>query len=123
MFTVVIGDGYNTLRLNFLQGGNRGEAGDAWGVEGPGRLTNSTYPSTRLTDGSSSPVTIYKISIGEGSARIRLSTVEISRSRLTQTFLESVGAGLTPKEAEYLDSHGNRNQRYDVGDLRAYLQR
>jgi hypothetical protein len=123
MVELLEADGNNTLRLNFLQGGNRGEAGDAWGVEGPGRLTNSTYPSTRLTDGSSSPVTIYEISLEEGSARVRLSTVEISRSRLTQTFLESVGAGLTPREVEYLDSHGNRNGQYDVGDLRAYLQR
>ena len=32
MVELLEADGNNTLRLNFLQGGNRGEAGDAWGV-------------------------------------------------------------------------------------------
>jgi len=116
-------DGNNTLRLNFLQGGNRGEAGDAWGVAGPGRLTNNSYPSTRLTSGDSSPVTIFNISLEGGRAHIRLSTHEIPRSSLAQPFLGTTGAGLTPEEIEYLDSHGNQNGQYDVGDLRAYLKR
>ncbi|MFH1762968.1 MAG: hypothetical protein ABIF09_02145, partial [Gemmatimonadota bacterium] len=116
-------DGNNSLRLNFLQGGNRGEAGDAWGVAGPGRLTNHSYPSTRLSSGSSSPVTIYDISTENGLARIRLSSVEVSRSRLAQPFLGTSGSGLSPEEVGYLDLHGNRNGRYDIGDLRAYLRR
>ena len=40
---MVEADGNNSLRLTFLQGGNRGEPGDAWGVTGPGRITSSTY--------------------------------------------------------------------------------
>jgi M6 family metalloprotease-like protein len=116
-------DGNDSLRRNFLQGGNRGEAGDAWGWAGPGRLTNSTYPSTRLTSGAPSPVTIYEISLDQGVARVRLSSVEIPRSRLVQGFLEAPGMGVSVEEVDYLDSHGNGNGGYDVGDLRAYLKR
>lgn len=116
-------DGNDSLRRNFQQGGNRGEAGDAWGWAGPGRLTNSTYPSTRLTSGAPSPVTIYEISLDEGVARIRLSSVEIPRSRLVQGFLQAPGMGVSAEEVDYLDSHGNGNGGYDVGDLRAYLKR
>ena len=116
-------DGNNTLSLNFLQGGNRGEAGDAWGVAGPGKLTTNSYPSTRLTSGSPSRVSIYDISIEGGQAHITLSSFELPRSRLARTFLETPGSGLSPEEVEYLDSHGNQNGLYDVGDLRAYLTR
>lgn len=116
-------DGNNTLRMNFLQGGNRGEAGDAWGVTGPGRLMNSTYPSTRLTSGFRSPVTIYDISVEEGTAHVTLSSFAIPRSRLAQSFLGTLEAGLSQEEVGYLDSHGNGNGQYDVGDLRAYLYR
>jgi immune inhibitor A len=123
MVELLEADGNNTLRLNFLQGGSRGEAGDAWGVAGSGRFTNSTYPSTRLTSGTASPVTIYDIFIEEGLAHITLSSVEVLESSLVQTFLETSGPGLTPEEVQYLDSYGNRNGQYDVGDLRAYLKR
>ena len=123
MVELLEADGNNTLRLNFLQGGSRGEAGDAWGVAGSGLLTNSTYPSTRLTSGTASPVTIYDISIEGGLAHITLSSVEVLESSLVQTFLETPGPGLTPEEVQYLDSYGNQNGQYDVGDLRAYLKR
>lgn len=116
-------DGNDGLRLNFLQGGNRGEPGDAWGRVGPGRLTSSTYPSTRLTSGETSDVTIYRISVQDGRAHIELSSVELPRARLGQIFLGTPGPGLTPQEVDYLDSRGNGNGRYDVGDLRAYLKR
>ncbi len=116
-------DGNNTLRLNYLEGGNRGEPGDAWGVRGPGRLTNQTYPSTRLTSGAPSRVTIYDISLDGGMARVRLSTLEIPRSRLARVFLGSDGPGLSEEEVSFLDLHGNQNGQYDVGDLRAYLRR
>jgi len=116
-------DGNNSLTRTFLEGGNRGEAGDAWGVAGPGRLSGNTYPSTRLTSGDPSPVTIYEISLENGNARITVSTLELPRPRLAKAFLASPGAGLTPEEEAYLDAHGNRNGGYDVGDLRAYLRR
>jgi M6 family metalloprotease-like protein len=123
MVELLEADGNNTLRMNFLQGGNRGEAGDAWGLVGSGALTNNTYPSTRLTSGASSGVTIYGISIQDGVARIRLSSVELPRARLGRSFLGSSGEGLSADEVQYLDSHGNQNGQYDVGDLRAYLKR
>jgi immune inhibitor A len=116
-------DGNNTLRRTFLQGGNRGEAGDAWGVDRPGRLSINTYPSTRRTDGSPSPVTIYEISLEGGQAHVRLSTHEIPRVNLAGPFLGTPGPGVSPEEVQYLDSHGNQNGEYDVGDLRAYLKR
>jgi hypothetical protein len=116
-------DGNNTLRLNFLQGGNRGEPGDAWGVNGSGRLSNSTYPSTNLTSGTSSPVTIYDITVSGGVARVTLSSFELPRPRLAQPLLGSPEEGLSQEEMGYLDSYGNQNGQYDVGDLRAYLKR
>lgn len=116
-------DGNNTLRLNFLQGGNRGEPGDAWGAFGAGRLTPSTYPSTRLHSGAMSPVTIYEISLGEGLARINLSSSAVPTSGLLQTFLNTASTPLSGEEIQYLDSRGNGNGQYDVGDLRAYLRR
>ena len=116
-------DGDNSLRLNFQQGGNRGEAGDAWGVTGPGSLTNNTYPSTRLHSGAASPVTIYDISLQGGMAYITLSSAAVSVSSLIQTFLDTSALPLTVEEREYLDSHGNQNGQYDVGDLRAYWYR
>jgi immune inhibitor A len=116
-------DGNNTLTLNFLQGGNRGEAGDAWGAFGPGRLTPGTYPSTRLHSGAASPVTVYEISLGEGSAHINLSSSAVPISSLLQSFLGTASPPLTSQEAHYLDSKGNENGLFDVGDLRAYLKR
>ncbi len=123
MVELLEADGNNTLRLNFLQGGNRGEAGDVWGASGPGRLTNNTYPSTNLTSGEESVVTIYDISIQEGKAHVTLSAQAIPRTRLAQPFLNVGGLAPTQEEVAYLDARGNQNGLYDVGDLRAYLKR
>ncbi len=123
MVELLEADGNNTLRLTFPQGGNRGEAGDAWGVNGPGRLTNSTYPSSRRTDGSASPVAIHRIVLEGGRAHITLSTRELLRANLARPFLGGSGPSLSPEEAEYLDKYGNQNGQYDVGDLRAHLRR
>jgi M6 family metalloprotease-like protein len=116
-------DGNDGLRRTFLEGGNRGEPGDAWGVDGPGTLTPGTYPSTRLTSGASSPVTIYRIAVEGGQARIELSTREVPQGSLLQGFLQTGVTPLTAEERSYLDAHGNGNGQYDVGDLRAYLRR
>ncbi|MGD8361556.1 MAG: immune inhibitor A, partial [Gemmatimonadota bacterium] len=116
-------DGNDGLRLTALQGGNRGEAGDAWGVTGSGRLTSTTYPSTHLHSGAVSPVTIYEISIQDGAAHILLSSREVRWTSLIQGFLQTSATPLTAQEREYLDARGNGNGQYDVGDLRAYLKR
>ncbi len=107
-----------------LQGGNRGEAGDAFGTQGPSKLSNSTTPSTRLNFGSMSSVTIYSMAVIDGAARIRLSTIAIATSRLLERFTGAqTGNPLTAEEIEYVDRIGNGNGSYDVGDLRAYLRR
>jgi immune inhibitor A len=116
-------DGNQGLLKTFAEGGNRGEPGDAWGALGPGRFTNSTEPSTRLNSGASTAVTFYSISLAGDTARIDLSTIALSIDRLLERFLGTAASPLTTDEEEYLDARGNGNGHYDVGDLRAYLQR
>lgn len=120
---LVEADGNNTLQTSFLQGGNMGEAGDAWGVFGEGHLTQNSYPSSRLNSGERSGVTIYRIALEEGLARITLSSRYLSTQSLLHDFLDTVAQPLTAEEKAYLDAHGNGNGEYDVGDLRAYLMR
>jgi M6 family metalloprotease-like protein len=116
-------DGNNSLRRTFLQGGNRGEAGDAWGVSGTGVIGSNTYPSTRLNSGATTPVTIYRIAFEGGAAHITLSTVRLATDLLVQRFLGSGATALTTEQQQYLDRYGNGDGQYDVGDLRAYLKR
>ena len=121
--SVVEADGNRSLQRSFLEGGNRGEAGDAWGTLGPGSLTNNTSPSSRKTSGDRSPVSIYQIYVEAGLAHVVLSSKGFSNETLVQSFLEGQETPLTPEEMAYLDAHGNDNGEYDVGDLRAYLRR
>jgi M6 family metalloprotease-like protein len=116
-------DGNRSLQRTFLDGGNRGESGDAWGVLGPGYLTTNSNPSTRLTTGVPSGVRIDDISIRDGIAHVTVSSGSIATDKLTQPFLLSPAQPLTPEEHAYLDRVGNANGQYDVGDLRAYLRR
>jgi M6 family metalloprotease-like protein len=116
-------DGNRGLLRTFAEGGNRGEPGDAWGTMGPGRITNSTEPSTRLNSGSSTGVTLHNLSLDGDVARINVSTVALSLERLLERFLGFAVPPLSTDEEDYLDTWGNDNGRYDVGDLRAYLKR
>jgi immune inhibitor A len=116
-------DGNNTLQRNFAGGGNRGEPGDAWGTFGPGELSSSTTPSSRLNSGVASPVTIYEIVVSDGEAHITLSTTRVADASLVHAFLGTSATPLTAEEEDYLDSYGNNNGQYDVGDLRAYMRR
>jgi immune inhibitor A len=116
-------DGNDSLRRNFQQGGNRGEAGDAWGVSGEGYLTHNTYPSTSRNSGERSSVTIHRIAVENGLAYITLSSRALPSERLLHDFLGSNAPPLTSEEKAHLDAHGNENGVYDVGDLRAYLRR
>lgn len=120
---LVEADANQSLLRNFTQGGNRGEPGDAFAVYGPARFTRSTSPSTELNTGDRSTVTIDDISIGEGTAHLQISTVEIALDRLLAQFLLNQATPLQQLERDYLDSVGNRNGQYDVGDLRAYIRR
>lgn len=118
-------DGNATLTRTPLEGGNRGEPGDGFGVSEPGALTNLTDPSTRLGAGlgAESDVNLYHITVEPGKARLVISTTPLSTSRLLGPLLLDEANGLTAVEQEFLDRRNNRNGRYDVGDLRAYLQR
>jgi M6 family metalloprotease-like protein len=75
--TMLEQDGNRGLTRNSLEGGNRGEAGDAWGVNGVSRkLHAATAPQLLLSDGRTTSVTIHEISVENGRARIVLSTGE-----------------------------------------------
>lgn len=105
------------------EGGNRGEAGDVFARNGPVQFSNATSPSTRLNSGAESPVTFYRIAVENGVATIRLSTTVVSLERLLEPFVANNATPLTSEDRDYLDSVGNDNGRYDIGDLRRYLQR
>lgn len=119
---LVEADGNDALVRLDAEGGNRGEAGDVFASTGPARLTNSTAPSTRLNSGAASAVSFYNIAVENGVARLLLSTTTIALERLVDLFAPTGAEPLTADELAYLDSTGNDNGRYDVGDLRAYLQ-
>ncbi|HIF22368.1 MAG TPA: M6 family metalloprotease domain-containing protein [Gemmatimonadetes bacterium] len=117
-------DDNDGLIRNTFEGGNRGEAGDAWGVGGVAdELSGVTSPSTRLNDGSVTPVVLHSIVVENGQARITLSTrLVVGHERIVQFFLEPNSAPLTELELSYVDSEGNRNGQLDVGDLRSWLR-
>ncbi len=116
-------DGNNTLTRTPEDGGNRGEPGDAYGVTGPGAFTNVTDPSTRLNAGLGEPshVNVLRVTVEEGRAHLVISTTPFSLERLLGPLLLDGGDAVTASERQYLDESNNRNGRYDVGDLRAYL--
>ena len=118
-------DGDSSLVETKAQGGSRGEPGDAYGALEPGALTSLTEPSTRrdLGLGDESGVNIYEITVAQGTAQLLLSTAQISLARLLSPLLLDDSNPLSRVEEEFLDELNNRNGRYDVGDLRAYLQR
>jgi M6 family metalloprotease-like protein len=211
--SVVEQDDNDGLLRNSYEGGNRGEATDAWGADGvEQKLNGLTSPSTRRHDGTASTVAFHSLVVEGGKARIRLSTartpeiaapgepIQVTRiaeferrlritggampyrvegslpdgvsaaaqqddlvltgsldadgpfelslrvtddggltspqllvplsigewlvgeDRLLQLFLESDAEPLDAAERSYLDYVGNRNGRYDVGDLRAWLR-
>lgn len=115
-------DGDGGMLRSALEGGNRGEAGDAFGAAGPGKLTSLTTPSSRRHSGAATPVSLYRIEVVNGAARIHLSTAIIPRERLLQPMLRSAATPLSPAEQAHLDALGNANGRYDIGDLQLYLR-
>ncbi len=118
---LVEADANRGLILREEAGGNRGEAGDLFARTGPTQFTNATSPSTRLNSGAESPVTFHRIVVEDGVARIRLTTSRISTERLLQPWVATGAPPLTAEELVLLDSIGNGNGEYDVGDLRRYL--
>jgi M6 family metalloprotease-like protein len=116
---LVEADGDGALLRTAQEGGNRGVAGDAFG--GTRILGDLTTPSIRLNSGAKSNV-FLEIAVTGGQARVRVSTLpEVVQERLLQPFL-ATGAAPTADEAAALDTFGNRNGLYDVGDLSAYAK-
>ncbi len=104
-----------------LEGGNRGEPGDAFAWNGPVRFTGSTSPATTLNSGEPSSIAFSDIRLDGGVARLVLSTTTYALSALLGPFFPSVGGALLEEDIEVLDEAGNGNGRYDVGDLRRYV--
>jgi M6 family metalloprotease-like protein len=114
-------DGDESLKRTFLEGGDRGTAGDAFAHDGPSSFTGGTLPSTHGNSGTPSNVSLYRIVLEEGVARLRLSTTSIPLDRIATTFLTPEASDLTAEETEYLDAVGNANGTFDLGDFRRYV--
>ena len=121
-YATVEADGDSALVRQEPQGGNRGAAGDAWGIS-KNLLDDTTIPSTRLNSGVSSWLKLSKMTVdaAQGVARV---TVSLSPSRISIDWLVAA-LGMTPltdEDETLLDTSGNSNNRFDVGDFRAYLK-
>jgi len=77
VFSLVEADGRRDLLITKIRGGNRGEASDAWGVDGRvGPINSLSLPSTRRNESNlASTVTIHSIEVEGENARVRLTTV------------------------------------------------
>lgn len=115
-------DGNDALKKMAAEGGNRGEAGDVFGVAGKNEFTGATTPSTALNSGEPSGVTFYSITFDQNNvATIRLSTTVIAEDRLLEQFLDNAATPLDSAEKQHLDDVGNQNGGYDLGDFRRYI--
>ena len=91
-----------------------------WGVSSSAvQWRASSGPVIRLNPGAAKVVTIHDISILDGRARLVIST---SWAPILRQFLKTQGSPLTQNESIYLDELGNKNGRYDLGDLRIWLR-
>lgn len=117
---LVEADADGALVRTAAEGGNRGVAGDAFG--GRRVLDDHTTPSLRLNSGLPANVAI-EIEVADGAAHVVVSTLPfVASARLLAPLLGSAGAQPTADEQAGLDRFGNRNGRYDLGDLRAYMR-
>jgi len=77
LFSMEEADGRTDLRLTHANGGNRGEASDAWGVDGRlGPFDAFSTPNTRCNDGAASTVAVHSMQVEGEEARIRLTVGE-----------------------------------------------
>ncbi|HEX6036618.1 M6 family metalloprotease domain-containing protein [Longimicrobium sp.] len=118
--SLVEADGDGALIRTADEGGNRGVAGDVFA--GSRTLGPTTTPALLLNSGARADVLLEMDMVG-GQARIRVSTLPVlDRGVLLQPFLATTGTAPSATDGEALDAFGNRNGRYDVGDLAAYVK-
>ncbi len=74
--TLLERDGNRGLLRMHTEGGNRGEASDAWATMGgdSGDLHAFSAPALTLSDGSATPVAVHEVSVVNGRARLVVST-------------------------------------------------
>jgi hypothetical protein len=73
--TMIEQDNNQSMLRTTPQGGSRGEAGDAWGVEGrESKLTAATSPALRTSSGAWTPVQIHEVTVEGDRARLVIST-------------------------------------------------
>ena len=90
-------------------------------VYGPAKAALAMLTLSLAKDLAPDRVNIYEIRLEAGAAHLVYSTALISLGRLLGPLLLDDANPLTVQEEDYLDQRNNRNGRYDVGDLRAYL--
>ncbi|HEX5872985.1 MAG TPA: hypothetical protein VFY65_21280, partial [Longimicrobium sp.] len=118
--SLVEADGDSALLKRPVDGGNRGVAGDVFG--GRRTLNDFTQPSLRWNSGSRSNVHL-EIDVADGVARVRVTTPPVvGTGALLSPVLGTPGLPPSADELAALDLFGNRNGRYDMGDLRAYMR-
>jgi M6 family metalloprotease-like protein len=118
--SLVEADGDGALLRTAREGGDRGVAGDAF--TGRRLLDDRSRPVLRLNTGQPAGVAL-EIDVSGGVARVTVSTVPaVASAPLLAPLLGSPGGPLTDDERAALDYFGNRDGRYDAGDLRTYMR-
>jgi M6 family metalloprotease-like protein len=118
--SLVEADGDNALRENAAEGGNRGVAGDTW----TGRRVFDAFSTPALKLNSGYPANVaLEIEVMGPQALITVSTLPfVAPQSLLVPLLGSAGPPPTADERMALDHFGNRDGRYDLGDLRLYMR-
>ncbi|HEX2205980.1 MAG TPA: M6 family metalloprotease domain-containing protein [Longimicrobium sp.] len=114
--SLVEADGNGALLKTAAEGGNRGEAGD---VFRPGSAFDAAH-GAKTNAGDATAISLTGIRLAAGGAEFFLQTVWPLR-KLLRWLMNGPGEDLTTAEKTALDKQGNDNDRYDIGDLRAYL--
>jgi M6 family metalloprotease-like protein len=113
-------DGDGALLRSAREGGNRGAAGDVFA--GTRLLDEFSTPRLRLNSGQRTGVGL-EIIVSGGVAHVVVSTVPVVQTEaLLAPLLGTAGQALTADELSALDYFGNRDGRYDMGDLRSYMR-
>ncbi len=123
---LVQADGLNQLRTPGSK--NRGDAGDSWpGASGNTFFGPTTNPAALDNQGRSAGFFLDSIRqvVPGGAVAFRLTSLTPGQVFVTLPWAtdQVLGQGtLGPAQLTYLDSLGNHNGRYDVGDFLAYYR-